>query len=70
MTRCWANDLFIIMAIILSFLTLLSACGAKGPLYMVEPEVQKEQQKTADKPIASTEEQAAKTTPEATAQTP
>jgi len=69
MTRCWANDLFIIMAIILSFLTLLSACGVKGPLYRVEPEAQKELQETLDKPIVSTEEQAAKTTNEATAQT-
>ncbi|HHC74352.1 MAG TPA: hypothetical protein ENK78_04715 [Thiothrix sp.] len=34
MTRCWANDLFIIIAVILSLLTLLSACGVKGPLYM------------------------------------
>ncbi|MGV6809369.1 MAG: LPS translocon maturation chaperone LptM [bacterium] len=37
MTRCWANDLFIIIAVILSLLTLLSACGVKGPLSMDKP---------------------------------
>ncbi|MBN2885591.1 MAG: lipoprotein [Chromatiaceae bacterium] len=34
---CWAHKLFILVVLVLGVLSLLSACGQKGPLYLPPP---------------------------------
>jgi len=34
---CWAQKLFILVVLVLGVLSLLSACGQKGPLYLPPP---------------------------------
>lgn len=35
--RCWANNLFILIVVVLGLLAMLGACGQKGDLYLPEP---------------------------------
>jgi len=35
--RCWANNLFIVIVVLLGTLAMLGACGQKGDLYLPEP---------------------------------
>ena len=35
--RCWANNLFILIVVVLGTLAMLGACGQKGDLYLPEP---------------------------------
>ena len=35
--RCWANNLFILVVVVLGTLAMLGACGQKGDLYLPEP---------------------------------
>lgn len=35
--RCWANNLFILVVVVLGLLAMLGACGQKGDLYLPEP---------------------------------
>jgi predicted small lipoprotein YifL len=35
--RCWANNLFILVVVLLGTLAMLGACGQKGDLYLPEP---------------------------------
>jgi len=35
--RCWANNLFILIVVVLGTFAMLGACGQKGDLYLPEP---------------------------------
>ncbi|AHF02628.1 lipoprotein [Marichromatium gracile] len=35
---CWARYLFIAIILVLGTVSMLGACGQKGPLYLPEPE--------------------------------
>lgn len=35
--RCWANNLFILIVVVLGLIAMLGACGQKGDLYLPEP---------------------------------
>ena len=49
---CWARYLFVLMVVTLGTLSMLGACGQKGPLYLPPPtpEDQAAPAKKADKP--------------------
>jgi predicted small lipoprotein YifL len=48
--HCWARYLFILMVFALGTLSLLEACGQKGPLYLPPPGDQQVPAKKADQP--------------------
>jgi predicted small lipoprotein YifL len=47
---CWARYLFVLVVIALGILSMLEACGQKGPLYLPPPIDQEAPAKKADKP--------------------
>lgn len=47
---CWARYLFVLVVVALGTLSMLGACGQKGPLYLPPPEGQATPAKQADKP--------------------
>lgn len=47
---CWARYLFVLVVVALGTLSMLGACGQKGPLYLPPPEDQAAPAKQADKP--------------------
>ena len=38
--QCWARYVFIIVVAALGVLSMIGACGRKGPLYLPEPALQ------------------------------
>jgi predicted small lipoprotein YifL len=51
--RCWANNLFIAIVVLLGTLAMLGACGQKGDLYLPEPASDYSAPPGADVPTAS-----------------
>jgi predicted small lipoprotein YifL len=39
--HCWARSFFIVVVIALGTLSMIDACGQKGPLYLPEPGAEK-----------------------------
>lgn len=50
--HCWARSLFIAVVVALGILSMLGACGQKGPLYLPEEAPAKATAPGADVPVA------------------
>ncbi len=55
---CWARTLFILVVLALGTLSLLGACGQKGPLYLPADEAAPEDARAADVPVIPPETRA------------
>lgn len=50
--HCWARSLFIAVVVALGILSMLGACGQKGPLYLPDETPTKATTPGADVPVA------------------
>ncbi|AFL74330.1 LPS translocon maturation chaperone LptM [Thiocystis violascens] len=50
--HCWARSLFIVVVVALGILSMLGACGQKGPLYLPEETPANTPAPGADVPVA------------------
>ncbi len=51
--HCWARSLFIIVVVALGILSMLGACGQKGPLYLPEKPTPKTTVPSTSVPVGS-----------------
>ncbi|MFZ0789061.1 MAG: lipoprotein [Chromatiaceae bacterium] len=49
--HCWARYLFIAAVVVLGTLSIISACGRKGPLYLPEQSAPKPSPAASDVPV-------------------